>query len=314
MPSKITAFPTHPSFTASFASRVSYSPNLPLSFPPHHDYTSPMLIQAGYITSGDASLYYELAGAGQPLVFIHAGVADSRQWNNEFAHSAQDYRVLRYDLRGYGRSLPVDGDFSHLADLINLLDQLGLDQPLVLVGCSMGGSLAMDFALTYPSRAKALIMVGSGPGGLHLDVPDHPQYAAAEKAYYANDWTLLAELETQIWFDGMGRTPQQVNQSMRQLALEMNTLALSHAAQHLGQRLPDVATLAFERLDTLNLPVLVIIGEHDIPYLQAAADYMLDHIPSARQVRIPDAAHLPNMEHPDLFQAAMRAFLDTIHA
>lgn len=275
-------------------------------------YFQPMPTRSDYLPHGNASLYYELAGAGQPLVMIHAGVADSRQWDNEFAYFAQDHCVLRYDLRGYGRSLPVDGDYSHLTDLKALLDHLALDQPLILMGCSMGGGLAMDFALTYPARVKALVMVGSAPSDLQLDAPDHPQYAAAEEAYKAGDWALLAELETQIWFDGLGRTPQQVNQSMRRLALEMNTLALSHAAQRLGKRLPDADPPAAGRLGELHLPLLVIVGEHDLPYLQAAADYMLEHIPSATKIVIPDAAHLPNMDQPALFQASLQSFLDSL--
>ncbi|HMS88828.1 MAG TPA: alpha/beta hydrolase, partial [Acidimicrobiales bacterium] len=107
------------------------------------------------------------------------GVADSRQWNNEFPALARRYRALRYDLRCYGKSDPVPGDFSHLADLVALLDYVGFDAPVVLIGCSMGGVLAMDFALEHPARAKALVMVGSFPSGLWLETPDHPKEAEA---------------------------------------------------------------------------------------------------------------------------------------
>jgi pimeloyl-ACP methyl ester carboxylesterase len=271
-----------------------------------------METDSGYMEIGGARLYYELAGEGQPIVLIHAGVADSRQWNNEFARFAQGYRVLRYDLRGYGKSSPVEGEFSHMGDLIALLDHLGLHQPLVLIGCSMGGGLAMDFALGHPSRVKALVMVGSGPSGLSLDVADHPKEAEAEQAYTAGELDQVAELEAQIWFDGMGRTAQQVNQGMRKLALEMNRLALSHQATKLGKRLPNADRPAAERLAELKIPVLAIVGDHDIPYMQAAADYMVDNIPSARKVMMQDAAHLPNLDHPDQFQSAVGAFLDEI--
>jgi pimeloyl-ACP methyl ester carboxylesterase len=70
--------------------------------------------ETGFVTIGNANLYYEIAGNGQPIVLVHAGVADSRQWNNEFADLSQDYRVLRYDMRGYGKSYPADGEFSHM--------------------------------------------------------------------------------------------------------------------------------------------------------------------------------------------------------
>jgi pimeloyl-ACP methyl ester carboxylesterase len=129
--------------------------------------------EAGFVAIGNVNLYYEIAGNGQPLVLIHAGVADSRQWNNEFVDLSQDYRVLRYDLRGYGKSCPVDGEFSHMGDLIALLDKHQFHQPLILIGCSMGGSLAMDFAFEHPSSVKTLVLVSSGPSGLSLDVPSH---------------------------------------------------------------------------------------------------------------------------------------------
>lgn len=271
-----------------------------------------MNVQSGFAAINGAEIYYEMAGDGQPLVMIHAGVADRRQWNNEFAHFAESYRVLRYDLRGYGKSELVEGEFSHMEDLIALLDHLDLRQPLILMGCSMGGGLAMDFTLAHPARAKALIMVGSSPSGLELDVPTPPKFAEAEKAYEARDWDMLAELGVEIWFDGMNRTPDKVNPEARELALEMIRLALVHEAKEIGKRLPDAETPAAERLIELNIPVLVVAGEHDVPYILAAADYMVDHIPSARKAMIKDAAHLPNMDHPAEFQHLMTAFLGEV--
>jgi pimeloyl-ACP methyl ester carboxylesterase len=265
--------------------------------------------KSGFINIDNAQIYYETAGKGIPFAMIHAGVADCRQWNNEFAFFAQEYQVVRYDMRGYGKSEPVDGEFSHMSDLVSVLNALELQEPLVMMGCSMGGGLAMDFALTHPSRVKALIMVGSGPSGLQLDVPTPAKFAEAEKAYEAGDLDLVAEIETQIWFDGMDRTPDQVNQAMRKLAYEMNRKALAHEARQLGKRLPNTETLAFDRLTNLNIPVLVIVGTHDTPYILAAADYMVEKIPSARKVRIEDAAHLLNMDQPHQFQTIVKAFL-----
>lgn len=273
---------------------------------------SMMQSQSGFASIGDARLYYEVAGEGQAFAMIHAGIADSRQWNNEFTHFAKDYRVLRYDLRGYGRSEPANGEFSHMGDLTALLDHLQIREPLVMMGCSMGGGLAMDFALAYPSKVKALIMVDAGPTGLKLDVPTPPKFAEVEKAYNAGQLDLVAELETQIWFDGMGRTPEQVNQAMRQLTYEMNRQGLSHDAKQLGKRLPDTQIPAVEGLNKLHMPVLVIVGAHDTTYMQAAATYMVENISSARKVIIEDAAHLPNMDQPDEFRRVVITFLDSL--
>ena len=107
--------------------------------------------KSGFINAGKAQLYYETAGQGTPFVMIHAGVADSRQWNNDFASFARNYQVVRYDMRGYGKSEPVDGEFNHLDDLVAVLNTLFIQVPVVIMGCSMGGGIAMVFALTYPS-------------------------------------------------------------------------------------------------------------------------------------------------------------------
>jgi pimeloyl-ACP methyl ester carboxylesterase len=268
--------------------------------------------ETGFASLGNAKLYYEVAGRGQPFVMIHAGVADSRQWNNEFARFAEHFRVVRYDMRGYGKSEPVEGEFSHMGDLIGLLDLLDLQDRIILMGCSIGGGLAMDLALAQPSRVKALIMVGAGPSGLTLDVPEHPKSTEAEEAYNAGQLDLVAELETQIWFDGMSRTPQQVNQAMRKLAYEMNHLGLTHDAKRLGKRLPDADPPAAERLPALDIPLLAIVGAHDIPYMLAAADYIVQNMRLARKVIIEDAAHLPNMDQPEEFQRIVKAFLDSL--
>lgn len=269
-------------------------------------------IKSGLANINNAQIYYETAGQGIPFVMIHAGVADSRQWNNEFAFFARDHRVLRYDMRGYGKSEPVDGEFSHMSDLISLLDTLEFHAPLVMMGCSMGGGLAMDFALTQPSSVRALIMVGSAPSGLELDVPTPAKFAEAEKAFEAGDLDRVAEVETQIWFDGMGRTPEQVNPVMRKLCYEMNRKALDNEVRQLGKRLPNTETPAFDRLADLKIPVLVIVGAHDTPYILAAADYMVEKLQSARKVTIEDAAHLPNMDQPQEFQEIVKTFLKSL--
>ena len=271
---------------------------------------STLQAKSGFVNSGNARLYYEMAGQGIPFIMIHAGVADSRQWNNEFAFFAQNYQVVRYDMRGYGKSEPVDGEFNHMDDLVAVLNALRLHEPIVVMGCSMGGGLAMDFALTHPSRVRALIMVGSGPSGLELDVPAPPKFAEAEKAFEAGDLDLVCEIETQIWFDGTGRTPEQVNPSMRKLLYEMNRQALAHEVKQLGKRLPNTPAPTFGRISDLKIPVLIIIGSHDNPYILAAADYMVERIPSAQKVIIEDAAHLPNMDQPEEFQAIVTNFLE----
>jgi len=266
--------------------------------------------KSGFAKIGNAQVYYDTAGDGTPFVMIHAGVADSRQWNNEFAYFSRNYQVLRYDLRGYGKSEPADGEFNHMEDLLSLLDFLNLHEPIILMGCSMGGGLAMDFSLTHPKRVKALIMVGSGPSGLELDVPTPAKFEEADKAIESGNLDLIAEIETQIWFDGEGRRPEDVDPSMRKLAYEMDYTALSHEAKKLGERLPNTDVMAYGRLSLLDIPVLIIVGSHDVPYILACADYMIENVKFARKAIIRNAAHLPNMDQPEEFRVMVESFLD----
>jgi pimeloyl-ACP methyl ester carboxylesterase len=97
---------------------------------------------------------------------------------------------------------------------------------------------------------------------------------------------------------------------MRQLAYEMNRNALAHDAKRLGKLIPATDVPAAGRLNELNMPVLVIVGAHDTPYILAAADYMMEKLPSAQKVVIDDGAHLPNMDHPELFRRILTKFLD----
>jgi 3-oxoadipate enol-lactonase len=268
-----------------------------------------MCTRAGLANIDGAQLYFETAGVGEPFVMLHAGIADSRQWDLEFVYLEERHQVIRYDMRGYGKSEPVAGEFSHLADLTALIDHLEIRQPVILMGCSMGGGLAMDFVLSHPERSKALIMVDAGPGGLELDVASPAKLAEADKAYDNKDWDLLAEIETQIWFDGMDRSPDQVDPAARQLAYVMNRTVLSHESRGLGKRLPNIRPPAAQRLHELKLPVLIVIGAHDIPYMFAAADHMMANIAGAERIVIQNGAHLPNLERPSEFQDVIATFL-----
>lgn len=259
----------------------------------------------------NASIYYEVAGSGPPLVFLHAGVADSRQWNNELHGFSNQFTVIRYDQRGFGKSEPTDGEFSHLRDLIALLEHLEVREPIIFIGCSMGGGLAMDYALAQPTDVRALIMVDSAPSGLELDVPVPDKFTLVKEAEKAGDLDLVAEIETQIWFDG-SRASDEVNQQMRSLAYQMNRLALSHASMDLGQRLPNSNKLAVDLLKNLDIPILAIIGTNDIPYMHAAVEFMSREISNFQQAEIQDAAHLPNMDQPKAFQKIVLDFIEAL--
>jgi len=268
-------------------------------------------IQSGFADVNGARLYYELAGSGASIVMLHAGVSDCRMWDGEFEAFARSHRALRFDMRGYGRSLPVEGEFNLQDDLEALLATLDIPPPYVLMGCSMGGGLAIDFALAHPGDVAALILVGSGPAGLELeaDWPDE-LFAQSEAAFEAGDVERVAELDMRIWFDGAGRSRQDVNAEARHKAYAMARLATEHELKGIGTHVrKDQARPAAEGLHELSMPALIVIGENDLPYLRLAADYATENLPAATKLLIPDAGHLPNLEHPELFQSAVLDFL-----
>lgn len=265
-----------------------------------------MKTESGYADLNGAHIYYEVAGEGYPLVFIHAGVADRRMWDEQVAHFANAYRVIRFDLRGFGNTKPVPGPFAHRHDLAALLAHLNV-QHASLVGCSMGGMAAIDFTLEHPDMVDALVMVASAPTSLDLDVPIPIKFEEAEAAEERQDWEGLIELSAQIWYDGEGREPGQVDGSKRELMKQMQRDALPYRRLEQGPALP-MKPSAAERLHELHLPLLVICGSHDTPYILAASQYMEEHIPGARKVML-NSAHLPSMDCPAEFNQALRDFL-----
>lgn len=268
-------------------------------------------IDSGYAAINGARLYYELAGSGAPLVMIHAGIADCRMWDGEFEAFAASHQALRFDIRGYGRSLPVDGEFNLQDDLEALLATLSIASPAILMGCSMGGGLAIDYALCHPEAVAALILVGSAPAGLELDAagPD-ALFVESEAAFEAGYVERVAELDMRIWFDGSGRSRHDVDQNARRRAFEMAKLVTEHELKGIGTHKRKAATKsAADSLERLPMPALIIVGENDLPFLRLAAEYMAEKMPQAEKALISNAGHLPNMEHPVLFQDAVRQFL-----
>ena len=121
-------------------------------------------------------LYYEISGDGELLVLVPAGIADSSMWDGQLAAFARRYRVIRYDMRGFGRSAMVEGPFSHHEDSRALLDSLSIERAF-LVGCSIGGRAIIDFALEHPELVRALVPVGSALSGFDAgeEPPEIPQ-------------------------------------------------------------------------------------------------------------------------------------------
>lgn len=250
--------------------------------------------------------YYERAGAGQPLVLLHAGICDTRMWDAQFGVLAQQYEVVRYDRRGFGQTAMVAGPYAHHHDLQALLQCLAIPRP-VLVGCSQGARISLDFALEHPAQVAALVLVAPAISGFSFDGPPPPQAEALDRAEAAGDWETVNELELQVWVDGPQRTPAQVDAAVRAQVRAMNRLALQTPLD-LGEETP-LDPPAVQRLQEVRVPTLVITGTLDTPKTLAAAELLARNIPNAQTVRMPGTAHLPNMEQPAMFNRQVLEFL-----
>ncbi len=245
----------------------------------------------GFADIEGARLYYEIAGDGPNLVLAHAGFVDCRMWDEQFQAFAQQFRVLRYDRRGFGRSPLTPGPFSHRRDLANLLRFLGIARAH-LVGCSMGGGILIDFVLEHPEMAASLVVASSALSGYQfsgeMPKPLQEMIAALQK----NDLDQAAEIAVQIWVDGPRRTPDQVDARVREQAHEMSKTALTNLSVVEEPLMPP----AIERLNELAAPTLVIVGDLDDPSIGMIGDLLSDQIVGARKAVICGAAHMANME------------------
>jgi pimeloyl-ACP methyl ester carboxylesterase len=260
-----------------------------------------------------ASFYYEVMGEGEPLVLVHAGIADGRMWDGQFEAFAGRYRVVRYDMRGYGRTVaPSGGTYSHHEDLRDLLDYLGIEQAR-LVGCSMGGKTVIDFVLEFPERTPALVLVAPAVGGFEPDVDPPEEWDELVAADEAGDFERVSELEVQVWVDGPYRGTDSVEPAMRDLVREMGLIALNNEAAGSGDEQP-LEPPAANRLIEVQVPALVLVGDQDRPEIVATADLLEERLPNAQKVVMRSSAHLPNMELPEEFNRIVLEFLNGVGA
>ncbi|HRN68583.1 MAG TPA: alpha/beta hydrolase [Promineifilum sp.] len=260
---------------------------------------------AGTAELNATTFHYEMAGIGPPVVLIHAGIADSRMWEGQFAPLSRWFRVVRYDMRGFGLTPPAEGVFSHTGDLAALLRHLGIAR-VSLVGCSMGSKTALDFALAYPEQVDRLVLTSPAVSGLPYDGPPPPQAEELDAADAAGDLARVNELEMQIWIDGPYRTPDDVDPGLRALVAEMNAIALAN--EGIGEELSPSRPAA-GRVGDVNVPVLVINGGLDALRTRAAADWLAAELPDTRRIVMSGLTHLPNMERPEEYNRLVVEFL-----
>lgn len=258
---------------------------------------------------GHAQLTGERLGTGNPLIFLHAGVADRRMWIPQMDELSGRFQTTAYDRRGFGETKAEDEMFSDVEDLRILCDHLGI-RSASLVGCSQGGRLAIDFALAYPGRVKAMVLIAPAVSGAPQPENFPPEaetlFTALDEADEAEDLVRINEIEANMWLDGPTSPAGRVGGEIRDLFLDMNGIALQ--MPDLEMEIEPIS--AYERVFDLVMPVLVIWGNLDFPHIKERCRYLVESIPNAQGVEITGAAHLPNLEQPEAVNALIRSFLE----
>jgi 3-oxoadipate enol-lactonase len=243
-----------------------------------------------------------------PVVMLHAGIADRRMWQPLATALADRYRVVRYDLRGYGESTPPLSSFAHHDDVVAVLDRLGLDRA-ALVGCSFGGSVAVDAALAHPDRVAALALFGAVVSGYQWselnDVWDRVVGDIDE-----DDLDAVAAGEVRLWVVGPDRQPEDVDAGLLAFAEEMNRRALAGEDSLSRVDVRGLDPPALGRLAEVAVPTLVTAGAADIAEVRRLADRIAAEVPGGRRLPdVPGAAHLLPLERPEPVAAALAGFL-----
>jgi 3-oxoadipate enol-lactonase len=253
-------------------------------------------------------LYYEIAGEGDPLVLIHGGLVHSGLWDDQFEVFAQQYRVVRYDVRGFGKSKSPASYYSNHGDLRDLLEYLGIERAYVL-GLSMGGMIAIDFTLAYPQHVAALLPIAAGLSG-YRTTSNRTLRDELEAAYERGDKERAVELSLQVWTDGPHRTPDQVDPNVRERirAMTIHTFDLPDVEQWLQRLEPP----AIDRLAEIHVPTLFVVGDQDVEDILKIGDLIVANVPGAQRAVIPGTAHHLNVERPAEFNRIVLDFLNSL--
>jgi 2-hydroxy-6-oxonona-2,4-dienedioate hydrolase len=254
-----------------------------------------------------AELYCRTYGAGdRAVVFLQGAQLPCEMWEVQAkALAKHGWKVIAYDVRGFGKSSPVTEPFSHENDLRVLLDQLGIDRT-ALVGLSLGGRIAIEFAVEHPERVDALVLVGPGLPGFPFDLGDPPWQKEIRAAVEAGDGARAAR----AWLESGFLAPAMENPSV---ASRVRELALANARVWLepDQEFP-IEPPAIGRLSTIKIPTLVVAGSRDVPPILAIADHLEREIPGAHKAMMAGCGHVPNLERPEEFDRIVRQFLESV--
>jgi pimeloyl-ACP methyl ester carboxylesterase len=272
-----------------------------------------------YATTEDGvKLYYEEAGSGTPIVFVHEFGGDHRSWEPQMRHFSRRHRCITFGARGYPPSdVPADvGKYSQAratADIAAVMDGAGIDRAHV-VGLSMGGFAALHFGLDFAARARSLVIASAGYGaekqheayfrGVSMEVA--AQFEAQGSETFAKTYSLGA---SRVQFQN--KDPRGWQEFATQLG-QHSSLGAANTMRGVQARRPSIYDLE-DRMKQMQVPTLVIVGDEDDHCIQPGV-FMKKTIPAAGLLIVPKTGHTVNLEEPDRFNSFVDAFIGLAEA
>jgi pimeloyl-ACP methyl ester carboxylesterase len=258
------------------------------------------------------NLYYEDTGSGPPLVWVHGFACGIRSWDPQVRELSGSRRLIAYDVRGFGLSEAPQSASSYsqslsVADLAALLEHLRVERAVV-GGLSMGGNIALNFAIDQPQRVAALVIADTGAGSDNTQewVAGAERYAQACDRGGVEAFADLA-CANPLFARYIEQGPDR-ERFIRSCLMTHRARGIAHTAREVLSKRPTVYSLE-AHLRELRIPTLLIVGEHDTPCVKVH-EYMARTIPGAHSVVLPGIGHLSNLEAPAEFNVHVRRFLD----
>lgn len=241
------------------------------------------------------NLYYEIHGAGQPLILTHGYSSTSAMWQGQVEVLSQNHQLIIWDMRGHGQTTyPADqslySEAHTVSDMLALLDHIAPNKQAIVGGLSLGGYMSLAFYRLHPDRVSKLLIIDTGPG------------FKSDKA--REGWNKTAH-KTAENFEQHGLTPLQNASPERSKVTHRNAKGLALAARGMLAQRDNSVILS---LPNIKVPAIVVVGSEDTPFL-AASEYMKKKIPGARKAIIDGAGHAANIDRPEEFNQAILEFL-----
>jgi 3-oxoadipate enol-lactonase len=256
----------------------------------------------GTVDVDHGRLRYQISGEGEAIVFLHGMGLDARMWDAEAVRFSRNHMVVRYDLRGFGKSTMPQAPFAHHADLCALLTHLSIDRAHV-VGLSMGGGVAIDFALVHPEIVRSLVLVDTFVHGFKFQENAAQMNAASAAAKTGGVAAGRAAWLANPLFAPARRSPE-VDGRLR-------TMVEDYSGWHWLNDSPQAPLNppAWERISEIALRTLVVGGELDLVDFRVIADRLASEVPTATRKVIAGVGHMANMEAPEQFHDILATFL-----